>query len=85
MEPSTRFLCQLNLKVAELVKSFEHHREFPKVLTTSATEETLIFNRNPQVVVGGWIGLLTSFFYFEPEVVKSQAIELSVRGWNFKA
>ena len=30
-------LRQLNLSVAELVKSFEQHRESPKVLTTSAT------------------------------------------------
>ena len=39
--------CQLSLRVAELVKSFEQHREFPKVLTTSATVGTLIFNCNP--------------------------------------
>ena len=39
-------LRQLNLSVAELVKSFEQHRELPKVLTTSATVETLILSCN---------------------------------------
>ena len=32
--------------VAELVKSFEPRSESPKVLTTSATEETIIFSFN---------------------------------------
>ena len=35
-------MCQLSLKVAELVKSFESRREFPKVLTTSATVSELV-------------------------------------------
>ena len=35
-------MCQLSLKVAELVKSFESRREFPKVLTTSATVAELV-------------------------------------------
>ena len=34
---ATSGLCQLSSRGAELVKSFEQHREFPKVLTTSAT------------------------------------------------
>ena len=39
-------LCQPNFRVAELVKSFEPHRKSSKVLTTSATLETLILNCN---------------------------------------
>ena len=39
-KPSVLF--QLSLRVAELVKSFESRREFPKVLTTSTTVSELV-------------------------------------------
>ena len=40
----TSVLGQLSLRVAELVKSFEQHCEFAKVLTASATVETALLS-----------------------------------------